>query len=125
MIQEFEQSIKNRVLGVFLLVHVGLGLSMFGIGKWVALNGMDGISVTLLLGVFLLYLGVLLGVFFIVWPLLPWIRKAREARNWVESFMQDIPGILAVVRQVIALWNDFKSDVSSPTRGGAGDGSSQ
>jgi Flp pilus assembly protein TadB len=121
-LQQFEQAIKIRVLFVFIFVHAGLGLALFGAGRWVAKNGFDGVSLTVLTGLLLMYLGVLLAAFFIVWPLLPWIRRAREARNWIDRLLHDLPALLehlpaiiAAIHQITAALREFKNELKQTT----------
>jgi Flp pilus assembly protein TadB len=116
-LERFQKAIKLRALVVFVAVHAGLGLALFGLGRQVALGGLNADSVMMLTGTLLLYLGIVLAAFFIIWPLLPWIGRVRAARNFGERLLEDlpaviqqIPAILEAIHEVVAAFREIKAE---------------
>jgi ABC-type dipeptide/oligopeptide/nickel transport system permease component len=108
-LKDFIATIKVRVISVFLIVHLGLGLGIYALARNSAFNGWDQTSSLFLAGVLCLYLGFFLGVFFIVWPILPWLSRARKVEHWTQRLIHDLPAFLEQLPKIIAAIQTFKA----------------
>jgi hypothetical protein len=113
MIQDFISKIKARVIIVFLIVHLGLIMGVYALARYSALNTWDQTSVFFLAGILCVYMGFFLGVFFIVWPILPWVKRVQAAEHWTKRWMdelptliENLPKIIAIVQSIRAAWKE-------------------
>lgn len=113
---DFLNAIKLRAVAVFLLVHVGLVAGVYALARASALGGWDQTAWFFLASILLLYFGFILGVFFIVWPLLPWVRRVRRIESWSQHLLHDLPllleqlpKIVAAVQAIAAAWKSATS----------------
>ena len=118
MLQSILAMLRIRVLVVFLLVHAGLALGIFGLARVSYPNGWDETSILLLISVLFLYGGFLLSVLFVLLPLLPWVRRAQRVEHWSERLLDDLPQIIAAFQSLLAAWNEsrVKANKNSPTK---------
>jgi hypothetical protein len=91
MLQNLQSAVVTRVVAVFLLIHAGLILGIYALGRAAAPNGWDETSIILLMSLLCLYGGFLLGVYFIVGKLLPWVKRAQKVEHWTERLLKDLP----------------------------------
>ena len=118
MFDKIQTAIKIRIITVFMLVHTGLALGVYSLAR-ASFNGWDQTSVVYLAGILCLYLGFLLGVFFVLGPIMPWVQRAKKVDHWIERVIHELPvlvdslpKIIAAVQTIIALWNDSKRNQS-------------
>ena len=123
MLQNFQSAIKKRVIAVFLLVHLGLAIAVYALARNSALMGWDQTSTLFLAAILCLYLGFVLGVFFVVAPILPWLNRAKQVEHWTQRlssdlpvFLEQLPKIIAAVESLIAVWNESRRKAESQTR---------
>jgi hypothetical protein len=101
MFHRVVEAIRLRALVVAVLVHLGLGLSLAGLIQ-AARSGVESSALSwLIAGTILLYGSFLLAAFLIVWPILPWIRKARRLFQWREWILDELPRLLALLPALI------------------------
>ena len=115
MLQNLQSAVKKRAIITFILVHIGLALCAFALIRSTMLNGWDLNATFFLTGILFLYGGFLAGVFFIVAPILPWLKRAQQVEHWSERllrelpmFLEQLPKIIAAVQSLIAAWNESK-----------------
>ncbi len=99
MLQRLQSVIKTRVILVFTLTHLGLALSGYALVK------NDPTSSLYIAGVGCLYGGFLLSLFFIITPILPWIRRVQRIEFWISLIIENLPKIIAAYQQIIEIWN--------------------
>jgi Flp pilus assembly protein TadB len=121
MFRDLLNAVKIRAVAVFLLIHLGLVLGIYALARAAALNGWDQTACLFLGAVGCLYMGFVLAIFFVLWPLLPWIRRARKVEHWTERVMRDLPyfieqlpKIVAAVQTVIAAWKSATAKPEEP-----------
>jgi hypothetical protein len=114
-VQHIQAMIKRRTLGVMFVVHAGLIVAAFALARLSVQTGWDQTAIMLLLGILGIYLGFLLGAFFIIGPVLPWIRRAKRMEHWTDRlvrdlpvFMEHLPKIIAAVEHLIVFWNSTR-----------------
>jgi hypothetical protein len=117
MLQNIQDAVKKRAIITFILVHIGAALSAIALIRSTTLNGWDVDSFLFATGLLLLYGGFLLGVFFIVAPLLPWLKRAQQAEHWSERlirelplFLEQLPKIIAAIQGIVETWNESKHE---------------
>lgn len=98
---DIQTTLRRRVLTVFSFVHLGLVLAVFGLARLSFELGFRPSVVVMAAGLGLLYFGVVLGGFFLVWPLLPWFQRAQEARKWGSHALEDLPQLLALSKKIM------------------------
>jgi hypothetical protein len=113
MLQNIQDAIKIRVLVVFVMVHIGLAMGIYALGRSSAPNGWDETSTFFLLGIVFLYGGFLLSVFFILWTVVPWVKKAQKVEHWSERLIRDLPlliehlpKVVATIQALVASWKE-------------------
>jgi hypothetical protein len=121
MLKDFQSAVKIRAVIVFILVHAGLMIALSGLLKQQYALGWDSASTLLAIGVGLLYGGFALGVFMIVAPIWPWVRRARrmeELTAWVirdlPVLLEQLPKVIAAVKAVGAAWNEVTHQSETP-----------
>lgn len=77
----------------------------------VSVEGWSTTSTLFLSAILCLYVGFLSGVFFIVWPLLPWLRRIRQAESWVERILRELPIFLEHLPKIIAAIQAFRASM--------------
>ncbi|MEK6580711.1 MAG: hypothetical protein AABZ55_15915 [Bdellovibrionota bacterium] len=120
MIQNLLSALKVRSLLVFLLVHIGLGLGIFALARVSFPMGWDLTSSLFLTSILCLYGGFVLSLAFVLWPLMPWIRRAQHVDHWSDRMIRDLPTLLehlpkiiAAVKSLIATWNETKAKANT------------
>jgi hypothetical protein len=123
VLQSLKSAIQLRAFIVFTLIHLGLGLAIFQLASvWgdPALAPHLPQLKLILTGLLGVYGGVLLGIFFIVWPMLPWIQRARRLQHWREWILEVLPEILATLpvivqaaRTLIKTWEEMKGPAAA------------
>jgi hypothetical protein len=121
MLQDLISAVKIRAVAVFLLIHLGLVLGIYALARTAAISGWDQTACLFLGSVLCLYLGFVLVIFFVLWPLLPWIRRAKKVEHWTERVMRDLPylieqlpKIVAAIQAVIATWKSATAKSEEP-----------
>lgn len=103
LIHEAVKKFTTRSALVFLVIHAGLVLAVYGLAS-IPHSG-DPAAVNawrfLLAGIAGLYGGVVLGAFFVIWPLYSLVRKVRKILRWREWILQELPRILALIPSVV------------------------
>ena len=119
LIQSYLSAIKIRALFVFLAIHTGLILAIFGLASLPKPDGMETGHWLLLSGIIGLYGGMVLGGFFIVWPLVNIVRKVRRLMQWREWILEELPKILAMIPTVVEAFRGFSrnSNGHAPSSG--------
>ena len=120
MFKGFQRALQFRAAVVFGLIHLGLVASLVSLVQ-VARSGVETSVLYWMIGSIVgLYGGVLAGVFFVVWPALPWIRRARRVMQWREVLLSDLPKLIALVPVILQLvravrgaWNSFNEKESA------------
>ena len=107
MFAQLLSAIKNRVIFVFLIIHIGLALCVYAFATGEIRSPIS------LIGVSCLYAGFLFSVFFIISPLLPWFQRAREIHNWIQLVIDNLPKIIAAYREMVEIWHAAKSKHSA------------
>ena len=107
-------AIKKRTILVFLLIHLGLALGIYALARTTVPDGWHQTTIVFLAAIVCLYGGVLLGVFFVAWPLLPLIRKIQKAENWYDRVMRDLPFFLEQLPKIIAAIQSLIATVNTP-----------
>ena len=93
--------LRARVAVVFCLIHAGLVLSVI-VAARLSMTGVgQGTLIALGAGIGLLYFGALVGGFFLVWPMVPLIRRAQAARVWWLDLLERFPEITELVRKAV------------------------
>ena len=115
MFQDIQDAIKKRAIFTFIIVHLGAACGGVALIRTLTLNGWDLDSTLFLIGFLLLYFGFLTGVFFIVAPILPWLKRAQQVDSWSERLLRELPKLLEqlpkiiVAEQTVAtIWNESK-----------------
>ncbi len=101
MLEGLQRAIRSRAIFVFLVIHLGLILGIYGLARISMPNGWDETSLIFLGALVCLYGGILAAVFFIVWPLLPWLRRVQRIEHWSERLIRDLPILLQHLPQII------------------------
>ena len=122
MFNRLLHALKLRAFIVGILVHLGLLFSVIALVQ-AARSGADtSLLYWLAAGITGFYGGFLTAVFFVVWPLLPWIRRARRILQWREWILEEIPKLMALVpvilqliKSIQALWNELKTTSQKPS----------
>ncbi len=121
MLQNLWSAFQIRALIVFLIIHSGLGLGIFVLARTTAVTGWDKTATLLLSCILCLYGGFVLAVSFALWSLIPWLRRARQARNWMERlvahlpyFLEQLPQIVAAIQALIIAIREGASAVKNP-----------
>lgn len=117
--QAFQDAVKLRAIAVFALVHVGLVLGIFLLARLSAADGWNSTTWLLAGALACFYGGFVLGAFFILAPLLPWIRRFQTAQHWTERLLHDIPIIMEQVPKVIQAIQTFLATWQAVRRGNA------
>ena len=114
-LQAVQAAVKKRAILVFLLIHAGLVLGIYALARTTVPNGWDETTIVFCAAVVCLYGGVVLGLAFIIWPLLPVIRRVQKADHWAERlvrdlpfFLEQLPKIVAAVQAINTAWNAAK-----------------
>ena len=120
MFTNIESAIKKRALLVFLIIHLGLGLGICALSRQTLQAGWDLTTNFLLASVFFLYGGFVLGILFILLPLLPWLKRAQKVETWTDRIVRDLPIILehlpklvAIIQSMVLIWNEAKTGKQS------------
>jgi len=103
MLSRLKETFRHRVLIAFSFVHVGLLLAIFATARLSVTSGFDANLCLLLAGLLLLYFGTVFGAFFLIWPLVPLLRGAQEARHWWDEVGGDITSYVDLFHKVLEL----------------------
>jgi hypothetical protein len=109
-LQEVQEKAKLRGIFVFIIIHIGLALGIYALATNAA-EGWSATSTLFLSALLCLYLGFVLGIFFIVWPLLPWLKRIRQAETWVERILRELPVFLEHLPKIIAAIQALRANV--------------
>ena len=113
-LQSIQVAIKKRSIFVFLLIHTGLVLGIYALARTTVPEGWNQTTIVFLAAIACLYGGVLLGIFFVVWPLLPLLKKIQKAENWYERILHDLPYFLEQLPKIIAAIQSLIAAVNTP-----------
>ena len=108
MFESIQSIIKIRIFIVFLLIHAGLALGIFTLARLSFPNGWDLTSSLFLMSILCLYGGAVLGVMFVLIPILPWLRQARRVKHWSERVIESLPQLFTAFQSFLLLWRDAK-----------------
>lgn len=116
MFEAIQKTIKLKAALIFLLIHVGLVTAVYCVARLSGSMGMDQTLGFLLAGILILYFGILLGIYFVMAPLIPWIRRTQQVSHWTDRLLKDLPTlvenlpkIIDAVRTILALWHEYKN----------------
>ncbi len=123
MLHHLQRTLQFRAAIVFAMIHLGLVAALVALVQEARAGVDTGALYWMIAGIVGLYGGVLAGVFFVVGPALPWVRRARRVMTWKDWVLDDLPKLVALIPVFIALiraargaWESFSSD-------GVGEGS--
>lgn len=99
--------LKMKFSFVFTMLHVGLGLSVFGLYKFYSLSlntkpELIPVFWFFAAGTACLYGGVLAAVAFMYAPVSPWVQRVRRVMAWREWVAQELPALIAALPALIA-----------------------
>lgn len=106
----------RRSLFVVVLLQGGLVLSIYALATLAQNESIYGTSLwySLLGGVILLYGGIMLGVFYLLWPIYSVYRKIQNLLRWRDWILTELPKIIALMPSLIqALRDGFEVNKSS------------
>jgi hypothetical protein len=91
---------------------VGLALGIYALASNAA-QGWSTTSTLFLSAILCLYFGFAFGVFFIIWPLLPWLKRMRQAETWIERILRELPVFLEHLPKIIAAIQAFRTSMQA------------
>ncbi|MBC7691220.1 MAG: hypothetical protein H7222_05575 [Methylotenera sp.] len=113
MLENVQAKLKTRTIAVFSVVHVGLILGIIAISR-ASFAEWDLTSSFYLASLLCLYGGFVMGILFIILPLLPWLKKARSVEHWTERALKELPHLIRIVQSLLAVWNEARNPASAP-----------
>ncbi len=120
MLHHLQRTLQFRAAIVFAMIHLGLVASLVALVQEARAGVDTGALYWMIAGIVGLYGGVLAGVFFVVGPALPWVRRARRVMTWKDWVLDDLPKLVALIPVFIALiraargaWESFTSEGSA------------
>jgi hypothetical protein len=122
VLKDLKSTLRNGAIAVLSLVHLGLVLGIYALGRASAPNGWDQTAILLLASTLLLYGGFLLGVALIIRLALPWVRRAQSMDHWSERLLRELPQLLEQVPKVVeavralrSAWNESEVPATKRT----------
>jgi len=101
--------LRLRTALVIGVSHLGLAVSIYALIELRASGAPVHLVYTLALGVVGIYSGLVLGLAFVVLPILSWVRTARKLMNWKEWILDELPTILAQVPKWIDAFQEIRA----------------
>ncbi len=105
------QKLRLRTALVIGVSHLGLAVSIYALIELRASGAPVHLVYTLALGVVGIYSGLVLGLAFVVLPILSWVRTARKLMNWKEWILDELPTILAQVPKWIDAFQEVRGAI--------------
>ncbi len=101
MIQGVLSALKLRAIFVFVVIHAGLLAAVYGIASLPKPSGMETSHWLALGGLIGVYGGMVLAVFFVVWPLANLVRRIRRLLRWRDWILDELPRIIKLLPEVL------------------------
>lgn len=108
MVQTLLKGIAWRAAFVLVIIHAGLISSVYGLATLPRTDDLQLSWMFLAWGLGGLYGGMLLGIFFVLWPMWKIYQQVRRMMRWREWILESLPMILAqlpmILQKVAEMW---------------------
>lgn len=119
MFQKLFSAIRFRAAGVFLTVHAGLILAVYGLASLPRDQVPDSTWWVLALGLGALYGGWCLAAFWVIWPLYGMVMQVKRLMKWREWILEELPKIIALIPTVMEAakkgWSTVRDEPVPPS----------
>lgn len=102
MVDAILQKIKLRIILVFLTLHLGLVFAVYGLAAASREVTLGSTYWYILIGIFLLYGGALMGALFVFLPVYSVSKKIRKLLNWREWILKELPQMISLIPSVVS-----------------------